>query len=409
MFMLYECLVSSLASIRANAFRSALTMLGIIVGVGSVIASIGLVQALSGSITRQFTSLGSDLLTIRAETPIEDALRGKVNRLRITDLEQIKHRIDGIRYVTPVIVAGGRSGTEVRSGRNITTSLMLGTTPGYQDVRQSFPLYGRFLTESDNVTRRRVVVLGDRVRRDLKLPPDPTGQYIQTGGEWLKIVGVMEPRGEMFGLSQDNFLLVPYQTALTMTSSLDDPDISISFAAINVEDSDAVRSRVTVLLREIHGLKPGQANDFTVESSDTLKKTLGKITTMATLVVAGVVSISMLVGGIGIMNIMLVSVTERTREIGIMKALGAPREFILLQFLLEAALLSLLGGVIGTALGYGTSLGIAALIPEFSRPTIPLWAVAGSWSFSGLIGVVFGILPASNAANMESIEALRYE
>jgi putative ABC transport system permease protein len=408
-YAVQECLRSALASIRAHGLRSFLTMLGIIIGVASVICVIALVQGLSQSISQQFQGLGSNTLTLRAETPFEDQLRGKRNRLRVSDLDQLKFRIEGIKNVTPVVFASGRGGADVRNGSNIAAGQMFGTTESYQEVQQTFPKYGRFLTESDDATRRRVVVIGEQMRRDLKLPENPVGRFIQIGSEWFKVVGTMEPRGEMFGLSQDNYLLMPYQTALAVTGVVIQPDLWVIFSVADLNAMENIKDRVAALIRQLHQIKPSQPDDFKIEASDTLAKSFKEISTTITLVVAGIVGISLLVGGVGIMNIMLVSVTERTREIGIAKALGAPRQFILMQFLIEAMVLAVIGGLIGIALGYALGFGIAKMIPNFPDPTVPWWAVVGACTFSGLIGIIFGILPASKAANLAPIDALRYE
>jgi putative ABC transport system permease protein len=404
-----ECLRSALSSIRAHGLRSMLTMLGVIIGVASVICVIALVQGLSQSITRQFEGLGSSTLTLRSYTPLEDQLRGKLNRLRPSDLDELRFRIDGITHITPTVFAGQRFGAEVRNGANTANGQLLGTTANFQDVQQMFPKSGRFLTDSDEDSRRRVAVLGEQMRKDLKLPENPEGQFVQIGREWFKVIGVMEPRGEVFGQNQDAYLLMPYSTALAVTGVITQPDLWISFSVVDLDSVDNVKQRVAALIRRVHAIHADQPDDFVVEAADTLANTFKTISTTITLVVAGIVGISLLVGGIGIMNIMLVSVTERTREVGIAKALGAPRQFILLQFLIEAMLLATLGGLIGIGLGFGLAYGIAGAIPSFPSPSVPWWAVLGSCLFSTFIGMVFGILPASKAANLAPIDALRYE
>jgi putative ABC transport system permease protein len=405
-YALQECLRSALGSIRAHRLRSFLTMLGVIIGVASVICVIALVQGLSSSITQQFAGLGSTTLTLQAETPLADRLRGKVNRLRYSDVDDLRYRIDGISHITPMVPV---SVGQASYGSRTAAGQFVGTTQSLQDVQQLFPRSGRFITKSDDDSRRRVVVLGEQIRKDLELPEKPEGIFIQIGREWFKIVGVMEPRGMVFGFNQDSFLVMPYQTALSFGSAQVRPDFSVTFV---VDDADAmqnIRQRVTTLIRRAHGIEKGQPDDFTVQASDTFLKTFEQITGTITAVVAGVVGISLLVGGIGIMNIMLVSVTERTREIGIAKALGAPRRFIMWQFLIEAVVLAVIGGLIGMVLGFSLAYGVAAIIPNFPPPAVPWWAVAGSCLFSMLIGMVFGILPASKAANLVPIDALRYE
>jgi putative ABC transport system permease protein len=405
-YALQECLRSAMSSIQAHRLRSFLTMLGVIIGVSSVICVIALVQGMSSSISEQFAGLGSSTLTLRAETPVEDQLRGQVNRLKLTDVDDLRYRMEGIRNITPMVpVSGGQVSYAGRS----TGGQMYGTTESLQDVQQLFPRLGRFITESDDQSRRRVVVLGEQIRKDLEMPDNPVGEFVQIGREWFKVVGVMESRGEIFGFNQDSFLVMPYSTALAFSGVVVRPDFSITFSVIDIEALDNVKQRVIALIRRAHGIKPGDTDDFRVEASDTIAKTFNTITSTITAVVAGIVGISLLVGGIGIMNIMLVSVTERTREIGIAKALGAPRHYILLQFLIEAMLLAVIGGIIGIIMGFALAFGIAALIPNFPPPAVPWWAVVGSCLFSMLIGMGFGILPASKAANLVPIDALRFE
>jgi putative ABC transport system permease protein len=406
LYAVQECVRSALASILAHRLRSFLTMLGVIIGVASVICVIAMVQGLSSRISQLFEGLGASTLTLQADTPIADRLRGKINRLRLSDLDALRYSMEGISYITPIVpVQAG----QVTWGAQSAAGQFFGTTESLQDVQHLFPRTGRFITDSDDDSRRRVVVLGDKIRKDLKMSEHPEGEFVQLGREWFKVVGVMEPRGEVFGQNLDLFMLMPYQTALAFSTRQAQPDLSITFVVNDADAVDNVKQRVISLIRRQHGLKKDDPNDFQVQASDTIAKTFSQITSMVTLVVGGVVGISLLVGGIGIMNIMLVSVTERTREIGIAKALGAPRRFILLQFLIEAMLLAVIGGLIGMVLGFALAYGVAALIPNFPPPSVPWWAVVGSCLFSMLIGMIFGILPASKAANLTPIDALRYE
>jgi putative ABC transport system permease protein len=409
LYMLHECLSLALHDIRTHGMRSLLTMLGIVIGVASVICVVALLQGLSKSVSQEFQGLGGSAMTLRAKTSVEDGLRGKQNRLRIADLDILRYRVPGVTNVTPVVQASAGGLLEVRSGTHVSTGQVFGSTGRYQDLQQNYPRVGRFLSDSDGVTRRRVAVLGDQVRRDLKLPEDPTGRFIQIGSEWFRVIGVMEPRGEVFGMSQDNYVVIPYETALSLTGTSSEPDMWIGFSVADPAQIESIKERVTSMMRQQRKLQPGDPADFAIESSDALEKSFEKVSTTITLVVASIVGISLLVGGVGIMNIMLVSVTERTREIGIAKALGATRQFILTQFLLEAILLAFFGGLLGIAAGYLLALGIAQLIPNFPHPSMSGWAVLGACGFSALVGVTFGILPASNAANLAPVEALRHE
>jgi putative ABC transport system permease protein len=406
MNLFLESVRSALASIRAHRLRSFLTSLGIIIGVASVITVISLIQGLSKSVSDQFMGLGGNGLTVQPHNEFKEVMRGKMNFLRFEDVEQLRLRVDEIRDLSPVFVPGM---SEVRFTGQSTVAQVTATTASYQEVNQRYARLGRFISPSDDAGARRVAVIGEKLIEDLHLPPNPVGQFILYANEWFKIVGVMEKRGEVFGMSQDSVLIIPYKTGQSIIGNNTRPQLRITVAVRDLSRLDATRSRMRAVMRQAHRLKPDERDDFEIESADQVAKTFDKISSTVTLVMGGVVSIALLVGGIGIMNIMLVSVKERTREIGICKAIGARSRDILLQFLIEAVTLSLLGGLIGLVIGYGLGVAIAAMIPDFPPAVVPWWAVALSVLFSGSVGVVFGVVPASQAARLDPIEALRYE
>jgi putative ABC transport system permease protein len=406
MNLLIESVRSALASIRAHRLRSFLTSLGIIIGVASVITVISLIQGLSKSVSDQFMGLGGNGLTIRPHNEFKDVMRGKINYLRFEDVEQLRLRVDEVRELSPVFSPGF---SEVRFTSMSGTAQVFATAASYQEVNQRYAQMGRFISESDNTGARRVAVIGEKLIEDLHLPPNPVGQFIRYANEWFKIVGVMEKRGEIFGMSQDNYMIIPFKTGQSIIGNNTRPQLQITVAVRDLNQVEATRSRIRNVMRQAHRLKDDERDDFEIEAADQIAKTFDKISSTVTLVMGGVVGIALLVGGIGIMNIMLVSVKERTREIGICKAIGARSRDILLQFLIEAVTLSLLGGLIGLAIGYGLGVAIAAMIPDFPPAVVPWWAVALSVLFSGSVGVVFGVVPASQAARLDPIEALRYE
>jgi putative ABC transport system permease protein len=406
MNLFLESVRSALASIRAHRLRSFLTSLGIIIGVASVITVISLIQGLSKSVSDQFTGLGSNGLTITAHNEYKDVMRGKINYLRFEDVEQLRTRTEGIRELSPMFNPGL---SEVRFTGMSATAQVFATSASYQEVDQRYARLGRFISDSDDASARRVAVIGEKLIEDLHLPQNPVGQFIRYANEWFKIVGVMEKRGEIFGMSQDNYLIIPFKTGQSIIGNNTKPNLRISVAVRDLSRLEETRSRIRGVMRQAHRLKPEERDDFEIESADQLSKTFDNLSNTVTLVMGGVVGIALLVGGIGIMNIMLVSVKERTREIGICKAIGARSRDILLQFLIEAVTLSLLGGLIGLVIGYGLGVGIAAMIPDFPPAVVPWWAVALSVVFSGSVGVVFGVVPASQAARLDPIDALRYE
>ncbi len=409
MFALFESIRSALESIRAHGFRSLLTSLGIIIGVTSVIAVVSIVQGLSYTINAQFAGLGGNSLTIRSYTPFKKQLQGRLAKLRDKDLQIISQRIDGISHITPVLFTqtGAQGAISYRS--QVSFSRVIGIGPSYLDVNGVYPQEGRFFTADDDLRRRLVCAVGVDVIEDLKMPKKAVGEFFRVGNEWCKIVGVIEKRGELLGFSQDNFVLLPYGTAKRIMGASRELDIQIQVLVDDMNRQEEVKDRIRRTLRKEHGLKSGEPDDFRIQTAEQLMESFNTVINMVTAVSAGIVSISLLVGGIGIMNIMLVSVTERTREIGILKALGATRQDILLQFLIEALTLTMIGGLVGVAIGYGLGALVAAMLPGFPAAHVPLWAVMLSFGFCAAVGIIFGIVPAAKAAQLDPIDALRYE
>ena len=408
LFALFESSRSALASIYAHGLRSFLTTLGIVIGVASVIAVVSVTEGMSSFIGDTFASLGTNSLTIQSYTPFEDQMKGIRARLTPEDLELIERRVEGIASITPLLAASRSS--QIKYGSQTAFSQIMGTTYAYQDVSQSYTQVGRFLAQSDNLTRRRIAVIGEKVRENLSLPENPVNEYVEIGGEWFKIVGMLEERGDIMGMmSLDDIVLVPYATMVSLQGNQTRTDIQIQLSLSESAEVEDVSQQLTILLRNAHNLRSDEDDDFRIQTAEQLMEELDQIISMVTIVVGGIVSISLLVGGIGIMNIMLVSVTERTREIGICKAIGAKRHHILMQFLIEALLLSLLGGILGLGIGFGLGTLISNAIPGFPSASIPPWSIALALGFSGFVGVLFGILPAAKAANLDPIDALRYE
>ncbi|MBB3192876.1 ABC transporter permease [Roseateles terrae] len=401
-----ETLRLAVAALQAHRMRSLLTMLGIIIGVASVIATVALVEAMGRSVTQQFEGLGSQALTVRARNAYEDHLRGELKRLPFEDVAQLNAHVEMLRDISPLFVAAS---TDVEAGPRKRFAHVIATTASYQDVHQRYVQHGRFLSPGDDQQARAVAVIGVKLLESLRLPGDGIGSFVKVRDQWFKVIGVMERRGELFGMSQDDFLLVPYRTGQALLGRDQEVDLSLHLSLKPGVDMASAKERVRQVLRHAHRLAPGTPDDFDVDASDQLAKSLKGVSRTISLVMGGVVGVSLLVGGIGIMNIMLVSVTERTREIGISKALGARRRDILLQFLLEALLLGVMGGLLGIALGGALAHLLGLVMPGLPAITMPWWAAGGSGALAAAIGVTFGVVPASKAAALEPVEALRWE
>ncbi len=397
---LVQLAVSRLAAAR---LRAVLTMLGVIIGVGSIVALVSVAQGATSGITNRIQGLGTNLLTVQPGSLTSGFVRmeaGSATTLTLADAAAVDE-VAGVAAVAPevstqaVVVAGDAN----------TTTTITGTDADYLAVRTFEIWQGSFLTDVAVAEELRVAVLGATTAEDLELDATALGTDILVGGIPFRVVGILQPKGTSGGLSADDQVLVPITTAqryFVGGSSVR----SIAVSVASADAIDATKAALTAVLEERHGTYGTEA-DFSISDQAQLLDTFSSVTGLLTLLLGGIASISLVVGGIGIMNIMLVSVRERTREIGIRKAVGARGSDILLQFLVEALVLSLVGGLLGIALGVGASLVIGALAGwgfQFNPLTV-LVAVG----FSLAVGVVFGVWPARQAARLDPITALRYE
>lgn len=394
-------------SIRAHGLRSFLTTLGIIIGVASVITVVAIMNGLSSNIRGQLDDLGSDMVTIRAYTTPDQELLGFRNKLSDSDFRLLQSKLGQVEQISRMMPAFSL-GLSVSYGRSSTQTQLLGADSAYQNVVRIYPQQGRFLTAQDDLKRRRVAFIGHSLIQKLQLPANPVGHYISLSGDWFRIIGVAEKRGSLFGFDQDNYIITPFSTA-TAINGPDNLQVEISYRPKPGADAAQIERQVRSLLRAKAGLSASEPDHFELVSSEKTKAQFDKVLDSVTWVAAGVVGISLLVGGIGVMNIMLVSVTERTKEIGIVKALGATPQFILLQFLVEAIVLSLFGGLIGLILGYGFAALMSLMMPGMPDAVVPLWAVVLAIGFTSVIGIVFGLAPAIKASRLNPIDALRFE
>lgn len=402
----WECVSGSVRSLNGHRTRTLLTAIGIAVAIVSTVLVVSIVYGFSEDIKRQFAGFGAGSVTIQAKNSFEDRLKGHLSYLKYSDIEVISRRVSGISHVTPEVSVLGQYRAPATYLSDSTITDVRGTASSWKDLMGVYPVHGRFLAASDNIERRKVCVVGQTVVENLNLPDNAIGEFIKIGSTWFNIIGVLEERGKNFGVDQDDLILIPYRTGLMLSDLGKDPNFWIQLEVNDLDRMDHVIDRLTAVLRENHGLSEEEELDFQIQNSTQFVEAFNEVTLTITLVIAGITGVSILVGGIGIMNMMLVSVSERTREIGIMKAIGASRSWILSGFLVEAILTSLLGGLIGLIASY-FFLFFIGLIPVFPAPVTPSWVLYASLVFSSCIGGVFGVVPAVKAANMEPVEAMR--
>jgi putative ABC transport system permease protein len=401
-----ENLIVALKSLWSNKMRSFLTTLGIVIGVAAVIAVVSIVQGFSQVITAEIENLGSNSVVIGPRRP--PGKEGeKLSRVELT-FEDGLALVAASRYVeavAPIIQQFGR----VKAGEESGDYPVLGTTPIFQDLRNYYVESGRFFSAVDDRERQKVCVVGHGLLKELKLPANPLGRTLTVAGDAYRIIGVMEAKGQLLGQDFDKFVMIPFGTAVGVYGDNVSKQVALLVHVKAAANVDRATAEMENFLRIRHRLRSDQPNDFEITSQTQILKSFSKFANGVTYVVAGVVSIALLVGGIGIMNIMLVSVTERTREIGVRKAVGARRSHIMVQFVIEAVVLALMGGTVGILLGVLTGMLAAKLIPNWPGAFVPIWSVFLSFGFSSAVGLFFGIYPAAKAARLDPIESLRYE
>ncbi len=403
----------AIRAILANKMRSALTMLGIAIGVAAVVALLGIGNGATASITSEVSAMGTNVITIRPGTSTgfgPNASGGGTQAyLYLGDYERLVKSLDGLAGITPEY----QSSFDVVFGSDGYTIPVSGVTEDYLTVNAYTIAEGRALKDTDDRFQSRVAVLGAQAAEDLFGKVNPIGKTIKIDGINFSVVGVLKEKGSSGIQNPDNIILIPIETGyakLFGASAMKDGNKivnTILLSTFDAEEVDGVIARAEYLLRREHGLKPEEESDFNVQSQSDSLETLSSVTQTLTIFLGAIAAISLLVGGIGIMNIMLVSVTERTKEIGLRKAVGADRNQILTQFLIETLVVSLLGGAVGVLLGVGI-----ALLVNFTgvmAAQITTDSIVMAFGFSLAIGVFFGIYPAYRAANLHPIEALRYE
>jgi putative ABC transport system permease protein len=405
-----DLIATAARAVRSNPLRSALTALGVIIGVASVVAMVSLGRGAQAQVQNSISSLGSNLLIVVPGAMNAGGVRSAVggfSSLTLSDADAIKKDVMGVTAVAPSVRS---SAQVVADGANWNTRIE-GTVPDYLIARDWYVAQGRFFDDAETRQARKVAVLGQTVSDNLFPNTDPLGQRIRVSGTSYEIIGILSAKGQSgMGVDQDDIILAPLQTVKRRLSGRQGRPDTVNQISIKAETEEAItraQEDIENLLRQRHRIGVGDADDFTVQNLNSIAAAAQQATQTFTALLAAISAVSLLVGGIGIMNIMLVSVTERTREIGLRKALGARRDDILHQFTLEAVALSVAGGIVGLILGVLIAWGVtsAAKLPLILGAESALMAIG----FSAVVGVAFGAYPAWRAARLDPIEALRRE
>ena len=396
----------SLKAVANNKMRSFLSMLGIIIGVAAVIIMMSIGQGSKESIRQELSTMGTNLLTIRPGADMRGGVRqdpSSMQTLKMADYQRIMQEKKFVTKLSPEVTASG----QVIYGNNNTTTTMYGESTEYLDIKLWTVERGECFTEEDVNKAAKKVVIGKTVVDELfGSGVDPIGKTVRFKSIPMTVVGVLKSKGyNSWGMDQDNVIIAPYTTVMKRIAA-QTYFSSIVCSAVTEDLSDAAIEELTQMLRDNHKLKGDAADDFTIRSQAEMMETMSTTMDTVTLILVVAAAFSLLVAGIGIMNIMLVSVTERTKEIGLRMAVGATGPVISLQFLIESVLISVTGGLIGVLVGVGASECVSLLgMPS----SVPAWSIYVSFLVCVLIGVLFGYIPAQKAANMDPIEAIRHE
>lgn len=393
-------------TLAANKVRTALSMLGILIGVAAVVAMLALGKGAQKAIEENLSSLGSNLLTVRAGSVRVAGVTqegGAANRLAYGDLQIIKNRIGSVKEISGQVQSRAQAQA---LGKNWNTQVMA-VSSGWAPIHASIPATGRFFTDDENAKRARVAVIGEAVRKELFSDQSAIGEMIKIDRVNFQVIGVLPEKGASGWRNQDDVIIIPLLTGMYRLMGKEYVD-SIEIEIDRPENIDAAQDAILEVMATQHKVPLSQQQDaFTIMNMADIQQALKQSSQTMSMLLASIAAISLLVGGIGIMNIMLVSVTERTKEIGLRKSIGARRNDILIQFLSESVLVSVIGGLMGILLGWLITLGLSAAIGWST--SISLNSVLVSFFFSALIGVIFGVYPAKKAAALNPIEALRYE
>ena len=395
----------SIRAVANNKMRSFLSMLGIIIGVAAVIIMMSIGQGSKESIRHELSTMGTNLLTIRPGADMRGGVRqdpSSMQTLKMADYERIVREKKFVTKVSPEVTASGQA----IYGNNNTNASMYGESIDYLDIRLWTIEEGECFTEEDIKKAAKVCVIGATVVKELFNGHDPIGKTIRFKSIPMRVVGVLKAKGyNSWGMDQDNVVIAPYTTVMKRIAA-QTYFSSIVCSALTEELSDAAIEELTQMLRDNHKLKGEAADDFTIRSQAEMMETMSSTMDTVTIILVVAAAFSLLVAGIGIMNIMLVSVTERTKEIGLRMAVGATGPVISLQFLIESVLISVTGGLLGVIVGVAASTFVAS----FGMPSsVPAWSIYVSFLVCVCIGVLFGYIPAQKAANMDPIEAIRHE